>query len=60
MSDYIDIFSIFARYSDIAPKNLDDVKVLEERARVEGKESLAEYLFLWRTDMEHRLEKEHT
>lgn len=58
MSQFIDIFKIFANFPDQSPKNLEEVADLEQKCREAGKESLAEYLFLWRTHMMYQMEAE--
>lgn len=59
-TDIFDIFKVFDQYSDVAPKSLGDVQILETKCRAAGFDMVAEYLFTWRISMLYHIEREYT
>ncbi len=58
MSQFIDVFKIFDKFPDYAPKSLDELEAFEQKCIEEGKPDLAEYIFLWRTSLLYHIEAE--
>jgi len=58
MSEWIDVFDIFDKFAEIAPKSLEELETFEEECRIQGRIALAEYLWEWRVNQLFHIDRE--